>query len=564
MRNLRTKKPLFILGVSAYYHDSSACLLKDGRVIAAFEEERFSRKKHDNRFPVNAIKMCLKTSRVKPRDIQYIAYYEKPLLKFERTLEILMEMWPRDSASFVKGIRSWLGRKLRLKNTFKKLGFKNAKILYSTHHLSHAAATYLTSPFRNTAVLTIDGIGEYQTTVLWRAQGTKLTPLKELNFPHSLGLLYSAFTAFLGFKVNNDEYKVMGLSAYGKPRYKERFKLIADICKDGSLRLKTDIFWIQNFEKVFGKRRLSNENITQRHKDVASSLQSFMEEVYFKTLNYLYELIGEKNLCIGGGVGLNSLANGKIWENTPFKNVWVFGPAGDSGSSVGSALFTYNKLIDKKRKIEPQTQLFFGSNYSNNEVLQEIKKYGLRFRKFKSKKELVNKTAELLSKNKIIGWFQGRMEFGPRALGARSILANPKNRDMKRKVNLIKRREQFRPFAGSILEEKAGEYFELPQTGGWFSFMNFVFPVKKQARDKISAIVHKDGTCRIQTVSKKENELYYLLIKRFYEKTGIACLLNTSFNLKGEPIVENPSQAINDFLRTSMDYLVIENFIVYK
>jgi carbamoyltransferase len=558
-----------ILGISAFYHDSAACLIDDGKIIAACEEERFSRVKHDNNFPFNAVKKCLQMAKVNIEAIDYVAYYEKPLLKFERILQTFVETWPRSIFPFIQAMPEWLGAKLKPESCLRKLGYRG-KIFYIPHHLSHAAVSYYSSPFAKAAILTIDGVGEWQTTILYQAEGLKITPLKTINFPHSLGLLYSTFTSFLGFKVNDDEFKVMGLAAYGKPIYKEKIYRVIDIKKDGSFRLNLDHFsfresfsmYSKKFEKLFGKPRKSDQPVTQYHKDLAKSLQAVTEEIYFNILNYLYSMTKNTNLCISGGVALNAVANGKIFANTPFKNIYIFGPASDGGSALGSALFLYHYLFEKKRE-KPVASLSLGTFYSDNQIEKELKKFNLKYQKFSNKKELVKKTAKLLAEGKIIGWFQGRMEFGPRALGNRSILCRPYPRIMKTKVNQIKKREQFRPFAASVLEEKADEYFELPKNNRHFPFMNFCFPVKNEKKEKIAAIVHADGTCRIQTVDKSNN-LYYALIKEFYRLTGVACILNTSFNLKGEPIVENPAQAIEDFLKTKMDCLVIGSFLMEK
>jgi len=560
---------MLILGISAYYHDSAACIIKDGKVIVAIEEERFTRIKHDNSFPYQAIEFCLKDQSLKFQEIDYVAYYEKPLLKFERILETFLATWPFSLMPFLKGMPEWLNYKIKIEATIKKLGFKN-QIFFIPHHFSHAVASFYPSPFEKAAILTVDGVGEWQTTGLWFGENNNIKPLKQINFPDSLGLLYSTFTAYLGFKVNEDEYKLMGLAAYGKPTFVNRIHSIVDIKDDGSFRLNLDYFGFResfsmynhNFEYLFGKIRKSDEKITKRHKDIAASTQTVTEEIYFKMLNYLYSITKTENLCLSGGVALNALANGKIYKETPFKNIYIFGAAGDSGAAVGAGLHVYQQTLPSAKK-QSIDNLYFGSEYSNEQIKPVLEKHKLKYKKFVNKKELINKTAELLSQGKIIGWFQGRSEFGPRALGSRSILCKPNPRSMKTKMNLIKIREQFRPFAGSILQDKVYEYFDVPKINHWSPFMTFCFQVKKDKKKDLSAIVHPDGTCRIQTVNKV-NGRYYLLIKKFYELTGIPCILNTSFNLKGEPIVENPEQAIKDFLKTKMDYLVIGDFLVFK
>ena len=565
---------MYILGISAYYHDSACCILKDGKIIAAIEEERFSRIKHDNNFPYQAINFCLKSQNLSPKDIDFIAYYEKPLLKFERILETFIDTWPKAFLPFLKGMPEWLDYKIKIESTIKKLGFVG-KIFFIPHHLSHASSCYFTSPFEKAAILTVDGVGEWQTTGLWKAESGKIILLKKIDFPHSLGLLYSTFTSFLGFKVNEDEYKLMGLAAYGKPKYLSLIDQLIEVKADGSFQLNLKYFgfresfkmYNKNFEKLFGKPRNPKEKITQKHADIALSIQVKTEEVYFKMLNYLHLLTKTDNLCISGGVALNALANGKIYQKTPFKNVYVFGASGDSGGAVGAALFVYYQIIKNGKtnfsKRNFVKTLYLGSEYSNKDIEPILKDYKLNYKRYKNQDELINKTAQLLFQGKIIGWFQGRCEFGPRALGNRSILCRPNPRSMKTKVNLIKKREQFRPFAGSILQEKVDEYFEVPEKNHWSPFMTFCFLAKDDKRKELEAIVHADGTCRIQTVNK-ENGLYYKLIKRFYEISGIPCLLNTSFNLKGEPIVENPKQAIEDFLKTKMDYLVLGEFVISK
>ena len=561
---------MYILGISSFYHDSSTCLIKDGKILNAVEEERFSRVKHDNKFPFKAVEFCLKDAGISIADVNYVAYYEKPLLKFERILQTFVETYPFSLPPFTKSIPEWINRKIKVEHIIRKeLGFKR-KVFFIPHHLSHAAAAYYTSPYKKAAILTVDGAGEYQTTGLWKGEGNSISGLEKIDFPSSLGLLYSTFTSFLGFRVNNDEYKVMGLAAYGKPVYKEEIYKTIDVKEDGSFALDMKYFsfresfqmWNRRFEKLFGEPRKLGTKLTKRDKNLAASVQEVTEEIYFKMLNHLFELTKTRNLCVSGGVGLNSLANGKIYDNTPFKKVSIFGPAGDGGTSIGAALFVYRCILKKKPR-KKVSNVLLGSEYSNEQIKEAIQKNGLKFTYYKKEEDLIKKTVNLLDNNEIIGWYQGQMEFGPRALGSRSILAKPAPRNMKTEVNKIKRREQFRPFAGSVLQEKTHEYFEVPGRNHFSPFMNFVFQTKEDKKDKISAIVHKDGTCRIQTVNK-ENGRYYRLIKEFYKKTGTPCLLNTSFNIKGEPIVENPKQAIQDFLRTKIDYLVIGDYLVYK
>lgn len=559
-----------ILGINAFYHDSAAALIVDGRVISAIEEERFTRIKHDNQFPSRAINFCLKANRLTIKDIDYIAYYEKPLLKFERILETFLETYPYALKTFIAAIPDWLGLKIKVESLIRrKLGFKG-KIYFVPHHWSHAAVVYYTSPFKTASILTIDGVGEYQTTGLWIAENNQLRLLKQIDFPHSIGLLYSTFTAFLGFKVNEDEYKLMGLSAYGKPRYLNKLRKIIDVREDGSFKLNLHYFsfresfqmWNKNFETLFGKPRELKDKFETRHKDLAASIQRFTEEIYLKILNHLQKITGKTTLAIGGGVGLNALANGIIYRRTNFRKIHVLGAAGDSGAAIGAGLYLYHAILGKKNHQQIKT-LNLGTSYLDAEIEIELLKRGLKYRKFEQEDELIDFSAKQLAKGKIIGWFQDKCEYGPRALGNRSILANSFPRAMKEKVNLIKRREQFRPFAGSVLQEYVHELFAVPENEHYSPFMNFCFQVKKEAKNKIAAIVHRDYSCRIQTVSSV-NGRYYKLIKKYFELTGVPCILNTSFNLKGEPIVETPVQAINDFLKTKMDYLVIEDYLINK
>ena len=561
---------MYILGISAYYHDSAAVLVKDGKVLCAVEEERFSRIKHDNAFPFQAIDFCLKEAKITIKDIDYISYYEKPLLKFERILENFVQTYPFSLKPFLKGIPEWFDYKIKIEHIIrKKLKYKG-KVYFIPHHYSHASACFFPSQFNKAAILTIDGVGEYQTTGLWLGEKNKITSLKSINFPNSLGLLYSTFTAFLGFKVNEDEYKMMGLSAYGKPEYKNKIYKLIKVKDDGSFLLDMSHFsfredfqmWNEKFEKLFGKARLPNDPVLERHKNLAASIQAVTEDIYFKIINYLHSVTKTSNLCMSGGVALNALANGKIYGKTPFKNIYVFGAAGDSGAALGTALFTYHQILNNKKR-NSINSLCLGSSFEKKSIEKALKEKNLTYKQFNNENELLKTIAKLLSENKIIGWCYGKMEFGPRALGARSILANPKPRYMKEEVNKIKIREQFRPFAGSILQEKVHEFFEVPEKNHLSLFMVFCFKVKKEKRKDLAAIVHNDNTCRIQTVSK-ENDRYYKLIQKFYELTGVPCILNTSFNLKGEPIVETPKQAIEDFLKTKMDYLVINDSLISK
>lgn len=558
-----------ILGISSFYHDSASVLIIDGKVACALEEERFSRIKHDNNFPIESIKNCLKSRNLTISDIDAIAYYEKPLLKFERILETFISTYPRSFRPFIKSIPEWLNNKIKVEYHIRKEFKYSGKIFFIPHHLSHAAASYYPSPFKESAILTVDGVGENQTTCLWKANGNSIKLLRHLEFPHSLGLLYSTFTAFLGFRVNEDEYKVMGLAAYGRPIYADKIKKVMDIKDDGSIALDMKFFafredlkmWNNGFEKIFGKPRKNKETIIRFHKDMAASIQLVNEEIYFKMVNHLFEITKSTNMCIGGGVALNSLANGKILEKTKIQKTFIFGPAGDNGCAMGAALYVYHGIMNKKERV-PVKLLDWGSSYTDEDIKEVlILEKNLTWKKY-TDEELITKTARLLAKGNIIGWFQGKMEFGPRALGNRSILADPRKKSMKDRVNIIKKREKFRPFAGSILHERLAEFFHV-KGNEIFPFMNHCFVANENGIKNLQAIVHEDGTTRLQTVDQS-NGRYYELIREFERLTSIPCVLNTSFNIKGEPIVETPEQAIRDFQNGNMNALVIGNFIVFK
>jgi carbamoyltransferase len=561
---------MYILGISCYYHDAAACLLKNGKIVAAAEEERFTKVKHDNSFPINAIEYCLKAAGIAAKDLRCIAFYEKPLVKFERILQTFVETYPAGYISFWKMVPTWVNEKLRIRSIIKKKVNYKGDVLFVDHHTSHAASAFFVSPFKEAAIMTVDGVGEWVTASLKIGKDNKILPLKEIHFPSSLGLLYSTITAYLGFKVNDDEYKVMGLASYGKPKYYKKFRKLIDIKDDGSFELNMKYFdyrtksrmWSKELEKLFGHPRKPNEKITKRHADIASTLQKITEEVYFKMANHLYEITKLKNLCIAGGVGLNCIANGKLFDKTPFKHVFVQPQAGDGGGALGAAYFVWHQLHNQKRNFEME-HAYYGPEFSNEYIKDLLEKNRVEY-EFLNDKELVEQIAKALAKNKVVGWFRGRMEWGPRALGNRSILANPKPKWMKDRVNEIKRREPFRPFAGSVLQQHVHEYFEVPEKFHNSPFMLFAFRVKAGKRKNIEAITHVDGTCRIQTVSKKQNPIYYDLINAFKEITGIPVILNTSFNLKGEPIVCKPEEAYADFEKTNMNYLVLGNYVIEK
>jgi len=564
---------MYILGISCYYHDAAACLIKDGKLVAAAEEERFTRVKHDTSFPINAIKYCLKEAGIASKDLDYVGFYEKPLLKFERLLSQHIEMFPRSFWSFYKALPSWINEKLRVPSIIrKKLEYKG-DILFVEHHMAHAASSYLVSPFKKAAILTVDGVGEWATTTLGYATGNEITIEKEIHFPHSLGLLYSAVTAHLGFKVNDHEYKVMGLAPYGKPGYYDKFKKIIKVNDDGSYKLDMSYFVYhykltmpsKKFIKDFGPVRKREEKIEQRHQDIAASLQKITEEVLFKLANHLYESTKIDNLCMAGGVALNSVANGKILKNTPFKKIYIQAAASDAGTSLGVAFYIYNTILGKKRNYI-MDNAYHGPHFSTNYIKNYLEKNNIKYMEFKDEKELVKHTAKLIYENNVVGWFQGRMEWGPRALGSRSILSNACNPKMRDILNLkVKHREHFRPFAPVVTAEDAYKYFEadkpLPLPA---DFMLMVYPIKRDKRRLIPAVTHVDGSGRLQTIRKYQNPRYYSLIKEFEKLSGIPILINTSFNIRGEPIVCTPENAYRCMMGTGIDYLVIDKFLIAR
>jgi len=562
-----------ILGISCYYHDAAACLVIDGKLIAAAEEERFTRIKHDTSFPINAIGYCLEEAGIKPDEIDYVAFYEKPLLKFERMISQHLEMFPRSLWTFCVSIPSWLNEKLRVRKTIrKKIGYKG-DIMFVEHHMAHAASSYLVSPFKSAAILTIDGVGEWATTTLGRAKGNDIKIEKEIHFPHSLGLLYSAMTAHLGFKVNDHEYKVMGLAPYGKPTYYDKLKKVIKVNDDGSVRLDMSYFIYhyksrmpsRKFIKEFGPTRKREEKVEQEHKDMAASLQKLTEEILLKLVNHLYGMTKEKNLCMAGGVALNSVANGKILRNSKFRNIYIQAAAGDAGTCVGAAFYVYNSVFKKKRNYVMENA-YLGPGFSTDYIRNYLKKNKIQFHEFKDDSSLSKATAKLIYSNNVIGWFQGRMEFGPRALGARSILSNACNPEMRDILNAkVKHRELFRPFAPVVTEEDAYDYFDadkpLPLPA---DYMLMVYPIKEGKRKLIPAVTHVDGSGRLQTARKEQNKLYYSVIKEFEKLSGVPILINTSYNIRGEPIVCTPEHAYKCMMGTGIDYLVMDRFLIAR
>jgi carbamoyltransferase len=606
----------YVLGISAFYHDSGVALIKDDKIISAIQEERLSRKKHDSSFPINGIKYCLEEANIKLEDVDFIGFYDKPFLKFERLIETYLSEAPRGFQSFLMAIPVWLKEKLFLKDTLiKELSAiqlngnidKNIiklvkssiekKLLFAEHHQSHASSCFYPSPFFESAILTMDGVGEWTTTAIAHGNNNKIKFLQEIHFPHSLGLFYSAITYFAGFKVNSGEYKVMGLAPYGEPKYVDLMKQnLIDIKEDGSFRLNMKYFNYtvgltmtnENFNKLFNRKpRKSESEITQFEMDLASSLQIITEEIVIKLAKTAKKLTGSKNLTMAGGVALNCVANGVLLREKIFENIWVQPASGDAGGALGVAMAIYFDHLNKPRdadEINDNMQgSYLGKAYSDEEVKQYLDSINAKYLHLPNQVEYCQKIAQYLADQKVIGWHQGRTEFGPRALGARSIIGDPRSNKMQSQMNLkIKFRESFRPFAPAILREKISEYFEIDDIDS--PYMLMVAPVKKNqrilmtkeqeqlfgieklniARSKIPAVTHVDYSARIQTVDGKYNQKFYNLIKEFDKLTNCPVLINTSFNVRGEPIVCSPQDSYRCFMRTEIDVLAIENFILLK
>jgi len=593
----------YILGISAFYHDSAACLVHDGHIVAAAQEERFTRKKFDARFPTNAIRYCLKEGGISLKDLKYVVFYDKPLIKFERLLETYVDFSPKGIKSFLAAMPVWLKEKLLLKSVLQDElvsldGLKKKELpplLFGEHHESHAASAFYPSPFKSAVVLCMDGVGEWATTSAWMGDGNNLTPLWEIHFPHSLGLLYSAFTYYTGFKVNSGEYKVMGLAPYGKPKYVQAiYDNLIDLKEDGTFRLKIDYFnyctglTMTNgkFDDLFGGSPRKPESLlTQRDMDLARSIQEVTEEVMLRLARSLHRETGAENLCLAGGVALNCVGNGRILREGPYEGLWIQPSAGDAGGAAGAALTAWHKLEAKERKADGVKDCMraslLGPSYTNEEIEEFLKKKDAPYARLNDEILLV-RLAEELASGKIIGWFQGRMEFGPRALGARSILGDARNPKMQSDMNLkIKFRESFRPFAPSVLRERVSDYFELDTDS---PYMLLVAPVVESRRTRLTkeqeslwgidllnvpksdipAATHVDYSARVQTVHEETNPRYYKLLKAFEAKTGCGLIVNTSFNVRNEPIVCSPEDAYRCFMRTAIDILVLENCVLYK
>ncbi len=589
-----------ILGISCFYHDAAAALIVDGQLVAAAEEERFSRKKHDSEFPRLAIRYCLETAGITAQDLDYVVFYEKPFVKFERILTTALQAVPKSWKVFGDAMTTWLLDKLWVKNLIRQdLGIPASRILFSEHHLSHASSAFLCSPFEDAAILTIDGVGEWATATFGVGKGNEVKLLREVRFPHSVGLLYSAFTAFLGFEVNEGEYKVMGMAPYGTPRYVDKVHKLIHLDADGSFWLNMDYFcfhhsstqtYNRKFTDLFGEPRdpswhfftessgypsyfepkpgnyteLATKN--QYYADIAASIQRVTEEIVLNMVRGLHRETGLDRLCLAGGVALNSVANGRVIRETPIREVFIQPAAGDGGGALGAALYAYHIALGQPRRFVMR-HAYWGQEFGQAEVNDFARGCGMAYQSYSNEDDLLDAVVEELRAGHVVGWSQGRFEWGPRALGSRSIIADPRRTDMKEIVNVkIKFREPFRPFAPSVLAECAERYFALPEAPRHYParFMLYVVDVKDGQDAVLPAITHVDGTARLQTVHKTESPLYHRLIERFGQATGVPVILNTSFNLKGEPIVTTPANAFSTFSRSGMDTLVMGNCVIRK
>lgn len=583
-----------ILGISAFYHDSAACIVEDGNIIAAAQEERFSRKKHDPRFPKKAIKYCLQEANISVRDLDYVVFYDKPFLTFERLLLSYLTVAPRGLRSWLEAMPLWLGKKLHIPKAIKQEIGYGGEVLYTEHHESHAASAFYPSPFEEAAFLTIDGVGEWATASYGFGKGKDITLFKELHFPDSVGLLYSAFTYFTGFRVNSGEYKLMGLAPYGKPLYKDLIlRELIDVKQDGSLRLNLSYFDYlgglrmtnKRFAKLFGgPPRVPETEITQREMDIAASIQAVTEEIVMKMANHVYNETRQKYLCLAGGVALNCVANGRLLRDGPFDDIWIQPAAGDAGGAMGAALSVWHRYFGNERAnpngYASQKGSYWGPSFPDGEIKTFLNRRSYPFRRL-DKGKRAGAVAALIAEGKIIGYMAGRMEFGPRALGARSILGDARRQDTQTVMNLkIKYRESFRPFAPTVLEEKASEYFEIDRPSPYMLLVADVqekrrlpqpsadgIPMMerlKAKRSDIPAVTHLDYSARLQSVNKRDKPDYHEIISEFEKLTGCAVIVNTSFNVRGEPIICSPEDAYRCFMRTEMDVLVIEDFMLFK
>ena len=564
---------MYILGISCFYHDSAACLLKDGVPISAADEQSFSRQKHDSGFPIQSIKWNLENAGISIEDIEAVAFYEKPLVKFERILKSHIANFPQSFVQFVSGMPKLFAKKLRLAKVLEDELSYTGPICFSEHHLSHAASAFYASGFEKAAILTVDGVGEWTTTCWWVGEDTTITPHGEIRFPHSLGLLYSSFTYYLGFKVNSGEYKVMGLAPYGEPKYVDRIKKLITIKEDGTFRLNMRHFCFDyamkmykpSFETVMGAptRALDSGPLEQFHKDVARSLQEVVNEIMVKLSKHVLRETGCTKICLAGGVALNCVANGHILRETGVEDIFVQPAAGDNGGAMGAALWLWHQVLEKERNWE-LTSPYLGPSYSEAVIDQCLDKYGAVATRMELP-DLYQKTAEELVNGKVVGWYQGRMEWGPRALGHRSILGDPRHPEMREIINRkIKMREGFRPFAPTVLEEDVESYFELDRPS---PYMHLVAPVRDEiinGEEPLPSITHVDGSARIQTIRRDQDERYYDLIAEFKRQSGCSAVINTSMNVRGEPMVNTPEDAYRCFMRTDMDVLVLGNQLLYK
>jgi len=586
---------MVILGISAFYHDSAACLIKDGEILVAVQEERFSRQKHDYRFPYQAIRYCLESSNLIVSDIDLICFYDKPFIKFERLLETYLAYAPVGIKSFWKAMPVWIKQKLWIPDIIKReLGYQG-KIIFPEHHESHAASAFFPSPFKNAAFLTMDGVGEWTTTSFGIGYDHTLEIDSEIFFPHSLGLLYSAFTYYTGFKVNSGEYKVMGLAPYGEPKYVDIImKELIDLKDDGSYRLNMKYFnycvgltmTSKKFHDLFGgPPRKPESKLTQKEMDLARSVQNVTEEVVLRTIRHIHRITNEQYLCLAGGVALNCVSNGRILREGPFKKIWVQPASGDAGGALGAALIGWHQYLGNERKVngeqDAQQGSFLGPSYTSQQIQEFLQNHDIPYQ-ILSLEKIPHKVADLIAQENVIGWFQGRCEFGPRALGSRSILGDPRSPKMQSIMNLkIKFRESFRPFAPSVLAEHASDFFEINQNSPYMLIVAYVRSDKRRpltdseqklwgieklniVRSDVPAITHIDYSARLQTVHRETNPLYYKVINAFYDLTGCPLIVNTSFNVRGEPIVCSPLDAYTCFMRTEMDYLIMENFLLDK